>query len=197
VASALAGGGVGGTYIEASLLLSAVISGMAAACRQFVEAWARFADSPLNPVRISQPLLRQALASSGRSQEASAIAKIRPGFPFPRVVTEEEIDLDETEVQTALPSLQLKKIRQYSYPVIFYEQVRSSVVHESEIGDNVTPRPMANSGRTVSYENYCSTRRVHFHIPWLVEIARSIAASVDRQYSSLSIAAVNSWWVEG
>jgi hypothetical protein len=205
VASALAGGAVGGTYVEASLLLSAAISGMAAAlwpgisrdrCR-FVEAWVSFADSRLNPARISQPLLRQYLLSEGRAQEADAIEKLRPVVQRGRVVTGEEVDLDEAEVKAALPALQLEEIRRHSYPAIFYKQVRSPVVHEYEIGDKATRWPMSQRAQTVSYENQGSTRRIHFHVPWLVGIARSVAQSVDSQYSSLPIADVASWWVEG
>jgi len=75
-----------GSYPDACVLLSALISGIAADLwpgegfdrRRFVELWARFADPKLQPTRISVPLLRRSFQDAGRLADVTALEEARP-----------------------------------------------------------------------------------------------------------------------
>lgn len=86
VAIALNAGQCNGSYQEATLLLSGIVSGLAADIwcgkgidrRRFVEIWVQYADASLNPARISIPLLVGDLDRRRRTPEAEALRKSRP-----------------------------------------------------------------------------------------------------------------------
>lgn len=134
-----------GSYSDACVLLSALISGVAAELwpgegidrARFVELWVRYADSKLEPALVSVPLLRQQLRGEHREKDARVLETARPdmfGLGNSSLVLR-GCDVDMTEVQVAqlLPALGAKDIRAFSYPVLFYKHVRSNLVHEFKL----------------------------------------------------------------
>lgn len=216
IADQLAAGVLNGTCIEAYLLVSGVLSAMAAFVwpgdkkdrKRFVELWVRHADSGLRPDAISVPLLSQYLMRKGEDALAMKLESLRPELFGPgeedRVLTGPEVDVPEREVQAILGQFDVKTIRKFSYANIFYEEVRSFVVHELSLGGNVTSMPMATKPAPVSYSNLLvpgelpdSRREIFFHPQSIGEIARTIAERLDSIPIESSVADPPRWWLDG
>lgn len=207
----LAQGEAGGSYIDAYLLASATLSGLASHAwpgdgqdqKRFTEAWARFAGANLSPNRVSLPLLVRHLWEKGRGAEASALEGLRPqmfGLGYDcRVLTGDDVDLEDHLVRQACPQLTLREIRQFCYPVLFYREVRSYAVHEYQLGEQSTGWPMTREQAGVSYANMLndqggSVRQVHFHVPWLVELILSVAHGLDSALLQGPLIPPATWW---
>ena len=145
VAQALDEGACGGSYTEACILISGVISAMASyVCpgeqidrKRFVELWVRFSGGG-DAARVSVPLLIRGLVADGRLGEAQVVKRLQPemfgaGHDC-RVVTGDEIDADEQALLGACPTLDLAIVRRHAYPTVVYEHVRSKLVHEYGFG---------------------------------------------------------------
>jgi hypothetical protein len=215
LARRLAVGECGGTYDEAVLILSAVLSSLAATLwpgkgidrRRFVEVWARYASEDVNAMRISVPLLAQHLHSAGDQSCIASLAALRPeGFrDFPGtfellVVTGGDVDLSEVEVRRACPTLAVRTIRKFSYPRVFYENVRNGYVHE------YGPTPFASrypGGKSlapiVTYLNSASPpfRKIHFNIEWLCAVVEAVAEAVFPYCCGKSAPQAPPWWLDG
>lgn len=210
VAITLSEGGCGGSYYEATLLLSSIVSGIAADVwpgegidrKRFVELWVRYVNPALDALRISVPLLVTALDEQGKQVEAAALRKARPVAYTPgysaRVVVGSEVDATEAEVLATCPGLAVREVREFVYPNAFYRHVRSTLVHEYHLGESASARPMTPKEAGVSYVNIVTPphRQIHFHIPWLGEVIRSIAASVEPVIRSGPQAVPQAWWIE-
>lgn len=221
VAAALDEGACGGSYAEACILVAGVISSVASFIwpgeridrKRFVEAWARFADG--DAARISLPLLVRTLREAGRLDEAAALERVRPlmfgaGYGV-RVLTGDEVDAPETELVASCPTIDLPTLRRHSYPVLFYEHVRSKLVHEYELGDRASAWPMTTRKVGVSYTNQLRQaelegdvhvhgdhgvdRRIHFHMPWLVDLATQIACNADKALAAGPVVVPDPWWL--
>lgn len=214
VADALNRGECGGTYREACLIVSGALSAIAASAwpgrtgdrRRFVEAWVGHAGRLHPDARlISVPLLRTHLLRKRRLIEAEALDHARFGMFGAgndcRVLTGDEVDMEEAEVLAVCPALDRKTIREHSYATVFYEHVRCGLVHEGDLGENATPFPMTMRAVGVSYGNWVGRpRTIHFSVPWLAELARSVAASVDAAVAAASpdpLPTPRSWWIYG
>jgi hypothetical protein len=217
VADALCRGEAGGSYREAYLIISGVMSGLSAHLwpgdgrdrARFVEAWVRF-GSP-NAARTSLPLLVDRLYRD-RAADAERLEGLRPEMLGPgydcRIVTGDDIDASEEEVLARCPSLERRRVRRFSYPVIFYEQVRSQMVHEYRLGDRATAYPMTrHEDAGVSYSNSLremrhgdgvydlTTREVHFPVDWLISLTRQIARGIDTVAPDGGLAPPDVWWL--
>lgn len=211
IAITLNEGGCGGSYYEATLLLSSIVSGIAADVwpgegidrKRFIELWVRYADPALDAVRISVPLLVTALNEQGKQAEAAAFGMARPVAyalgQSTRVVVGTEVDASEAEVLAICPGLAVRELRGFAYPNAFYRHVRSTLVHEYHLGESASAQPMTPREAGVSYVNIITSpyRQIHFHIPWLGEVIRSIAASVEPVILSGPQAVPQAWWIEG
>jgi hypothetical protein len=222
VAEALAEGQCGGSYSDACILLSCMISGMAADLwrgegidkKRFIEVWARYADELLSPLLVSAPLLVGNLRRDKRLREAETIEALRPkglGAGYEDlVVTSADVDMSEHEVLAQCPQLTLWEVRAHSYPAAFYQHVRSTLVHEYHPGDFAATWSMTACEARVSYVNVADWsdesddydelseyRQIHYHIPWLIKLVRSIAICSDGALRSTPLPHPGSWWVEG
>lgn len=224
VAAQLNDGGCGGTYAEACLVIAGVMSGLSALVwpgtgidrARFVETWIRF-GVPTEPTtaRLSLPLLRHTLCD-GHEADADALERMRPGmFGFgysTRVVTGDEVDADEAEIAGTFPHLEKRLLRRHSYPAVFYEHVRSQLVHEYSFEGFATAYPMTSKPDPgVSYSNTtrmlygddgevmldASTREIHFHVDWLIRLAHAIARAVDQQVPNGGLPRPAAWWLHG
>lgn len=213
---ALSEGQCGGSYYEATLLLSGIMSGLAASVwsgdgidrRRLAELWARYADPTLLPLRVSLPLLVGALVTQGKSPEAQALREARretfgPGNQS-RVITGPEADAEESEVQCLCPSLSLTLIREFSYPNVFYRHLRSYLIHQYRLGRAATAWPMARRDAGVSYSNVLdrstpprSYRQIHFRAQWLAGVIRSVATAGEVDILSGPHPHPSTWWVDG
>lgn len=211
LARSLAAGLCGGSYADAMLILSSVLSSLASTLwpgkgkdrRRFVELWVRYAS--LHATRISVPLLAEHLDSVSDAKNVAALAAARPEafqqFPGPYflVVDGETVDLPEAEVQSACPSLHLKEIREFSYPNVFYRQVRSGYVHE------YGPTPFASQypggGETAPIITYLNRndrpfRRIHFSAEWLAAVVEGIAEQVYPVWCTRKAPPAPPWWLD-
>ena len=215
VAEALADGQCGGTYYEACILISSIISGLAAETwpgrnidrKRFIETWVRFADSSLipSPLLISTPILFEDLKKSGKNQQANLIKAKYPEIfgnsSQDRVITSINCDTSEAILNKICP---MPKIRYYSYPNIFYEHARSHLIHEYNLSKSVTTGvgldDEENSNVGIRYENILDLngirRQIHFSIPWLLKIIQSIAANMSNISESFPLEQPALWWIE-
>ena len=212
VASALNRGECGGTYLEASLIISGALSAIASFAwpgkgkdrRRIVEAWVNYSGRA-DAKRISVPLLRVYLLTNNRQAEAEALARARPDAFGPgqgcRVLTGDDVDLVEDEVAGLCPLLERKKIREHAYATLFYEHVRCGLVQEGELGESATTFPMTTRDSGVSYGNWIDRpRTIHFAVPWLIDLSRDVAAGVDAAIAGAApdpIAQPPLWWTSG
>ena len=171
MARRLGSGECGGEYSDACVLISALLSGIAADLfpgigmdrRRFVETWVRYGRADLRPSSISVPLLARRLRRKGKHAEAAAIEKLRPDSFGPgyasKVLIGDQVDVPEDVVLGACPTLTQKDVRDRSYPVVFYEHVRSTLVHEFHLDNRATWRPNGRSRGRSQLRQYAGERR--------------------------------------
>lgn len=111
--------------------------------------------------------------------------------------------MDEGEVVGVCPGLQLREIREFAYPNVFYEEVRCAMSHEYRLGTAATSHPMDEDEDQVSYANRQPRhgeppRLIHFHVPWIMAIVRSVAASSEAEIDSDAVRQPpQRWWTDG
>jgi hypothetical protein len=216
VSRRLAAGECGGSYGDAILILSAAISTVAADLFpgdridrvRFVEVWTRYADPVLNPVRISVPLLAQNLYESGDSANVQALQALRPNviFLFPAMVSTsvlnaEASDASEHEIQAVCPDLTITVIRRFSYPTLFYSEIRNGFVHQGRTSPFGSSHPSPSGNRTadISYTNVIEKpyRRIHFSVSYLGRMAESIASNAAPEIHLPRKPLPAVWWLDG
>jgi hypothetical protein len=220
VASGLDRGELGGSYLEACILISGVISAVASCVwpgdrgdrRRFIETWIRFSDLASGATKLSVPLLVTHLRTQGRSPEADALTRSRarmfgPGYDS-RVLSGDEVDADEAQVSRECPTLDRRTLREHSYAALFYAQVRCKLVHEYEMGGKASPWPMTMRETDISYVNRSVAppdvalpavhheRRIHFHVPWLLALSKRLAVNADAALVNGPIRKPSSWWID-
>jgi hypothetical protein len=214
--------GVGdGQYLDACLLVSGIISGIASFIwpgdkgdrRRFIETWVRFSDPDGDANRVSVPLLRARLQRQGKTAEVTAIDRARPNMfsagYMARVLRGHEVDAHEAILRGDFPSLDPHLLRLASYPTIFYEHVRCKAVHEGELDGLAAQFPMArHPDARVSYVNrtvvnmggpvpeHERDRRIFFHLPWLTEVTRTMARNADAALKKGPVEKPATWWID-
>jgi hypothetical protein len=222
LAVALANGHVpGGDYTDANLVVAALVSGMAADLwpgdgidrRRFLELWAREADPVFKGNLISVPLLYAELSKRAlrpkdpdlaAADAATRLSAARPGLLEieTRVLAGHEVDMEEGEVLTLCsPALTPRDVREFSYPAIYYGQVRSAASHEYQLGSGATAHPMRLDA-DVSYSNRKvdgrAVRLIYFDLLWLWRVVRSIATAVKGEIDwGKKRERPKEWWVFG
>jgi len=229
VANALAQGQAGGGYLEAYLIVSSLISGLAAVAwpgrgkdhKRFVELLAHYAVTATSACRVSIPFLLRSRRRSGHTQDVAALEQLRSGLVGfahdDRIVTGDEVDCTEVEARTACPSLDLSELRKSSYASILYEHVRCGVVHEYQLSNEATSRPMSSRTADVSYSNMLvldrpvdtrsihdggrrmgtTLRQIHFSLGWLTTLVLSAASGLDAATPGPPFADPQTWWLQG
>lgn len=195
-----------GSYPDSVLLMSAVINAISAELwpgkridkKRFVELLVILSPATPSPTTISVPLLIQNLDNEKYSNEISAIREKYLDFCNSRVLLGEDVDISENDIVRLCPNLKLNQIRESSYANIFYEEVRSSYVHEYRAGGKSDSSPMtASKNAKVSYTNTINEeRRIHFHISWLSEVALLAAKSAD-SLQETPLSTPSRWWIQG
>lgn len=182
-------GECGGSYSDACVLLSTLISGMAAELwpgrdkdkARFVEVWVRYSSPSVKATMISVPILQRFLRKRSRRTETSTLERMRPEAFGPgewtRVLAGPDVDATEAEVKMWCPALDVTELREHSYPSIFYKNVRSNLVHEHRLSPEAASVPMTRRAAGVSYVNRADSdeplsarRLIHFHFDWLAQV---------------------------
>jgi len=214
----LSNGECNGSYSDGCVLLSAMLSGIAAELWpgtdridrvRFVELWVRYCDAELSATLVSVPFLRQFLRRSERWEEVHALENARPDMfglgHGTRVLRGGEVDMTEAELLALPIHLTRKEVRTYSYPAVFYKDVRSNLAHEYKLSDEASSHFATRLKANVSYVNRhdpdeaeLSRRLIHFHADWLADVARSIAANVAELVETYKqLPRPNDWWLDG
>jgi hypothetical protein len=142
VAEALNNGNCGGSYSDACIIVGAAMSGIAAELWpgervdrvRFVELWVRFGQDVPDACHISVPLLVDYLRQKQRLAEAETLERAHPQMyglgHETRIVLGHEIDRPDHELAPLCRNLTLSDLRWFSYPAVFYREIRSGLVHE-------------------------------------------------------------------
>lgn len=214
LARRLGNGDCGGTYSDACILTAALLSGISADLwpgtgrdrRRFVELWVQYAPAALAPSNVSVPLLVRRLRDSGRHNEADQVSRVRPRAFGPgrdaKVLVSDDVDVAEGDIIAACSTLSLKDVRARSYPVVFYEHIRSTLIHEYHLDNVAVGVPMTERhAAAISYSNISAghgiERRIHFHLDWLLELAAGIADSAKLDITKRPLEAPGRWWIQG
>jgi hypothetical protein len=209
----------GGSYAEAMLILSSVLSGVATDLwpgegkdrKRFVELWAKYADMALRPNLVSVPLLLNHLHDSGEENLAQKVRATRPEAhylpdkPSMQIVTGKHVDQSEAVLSSLDPRLTAKKLRSYSYGNLFYKHVRSGYTHEGHPTDFASRYPMAEEPAPISYVNIVryvdneirSRRLIYFSAVWVADLVESVSNSAEPLLHSLPLQEPKSWWIDG
>ena len=122
----------------------------------------------------------------------------------PRVVTGDEVDMNEAHVIEMCPALRIEEVRRFSYANLLYREVRSSYAHEYGPGVRSCQWPMTSKeGAHVSYVNrlvhdndrLTQIRLIHFHAEWLADIAVSVAENLSEKPTPVRRPEL--WWTAG
>jgi hypothetical protein len=203
-------GECGGGYSDAVIILVSVVSGIASRTwpgknkdrKRFVETLVRFCPSDLNLSQISIPLLIQNL----NEENNSSATQLRSSFNLygsDCVITGREIDKSEIDVLTVAPNLSVKKVRDYSYANLLYQEMRSGLVHEYRPTDKASTYPMSDSGEDVSYVNVANLesmeiyRQIYFEYDWLEKVLDALHNSISSIWQKNPLSDPENWWIEG
>ena len=216
VAKRLNEGECGGSYGDAMLILSAILSGLAADLwpgkrkdrHRFVELWATHARPDLNPNLISVPLLLEDLQKSGDTALVNKLSAIYPEAFSRKInllsVTGEQVDRTEEELMSLDSKLASKDLRHFSYGDVFYKHVRSGYTHEYHTTDSAIPFPMTSEPTPVSYVPVLvkqpqpqTQRRIYFDVAWVAKLVESVSDSVTPLMHQEPLAEPTSWWIDG
>jgi hypothetical protein len=213
LAERLAAGECGGSSAEAILILSSLISGIAADLwpgtridrHRFVELWSLYSDPSQCGNLISVPLLIDDLeraknfALADRLREQNADAFSPRGLPDTRVVTGEDVDLFEADLASLVPELPVSDLRKFSYGNVFYVQFRSGYVHEYQVGTHGEAVVMSTTRSSITYGNFFEPphRRINFEIAWLAELTRMVVSRARPEWYHRPLQQPQKWWLDG
>jgi hypothetical protein len=174
--------------------------------KRFVEFWVTYADPALQSTKISVPLLADDLFLRGQAQAVASLKVLRPEalryFPDEfdgLVLTGDTADASENEVEACCQGLPLHLIRRWSYPAVFYREVRCGYVHELNPTDQASRLPGGRSAAPVSYLNSVRRpfRRIHFNIEWICLIIEGMARRAYDDWQRDSSRCALRWWLDG
>lgn len=208
IATRLYEGECDGSYAEAVLIISASISAMAAAVwpgdridkKRFVEIAKAYCDPSLKTTHISIPLLIEWLSQANKCKEATALRGKFMDYDQTRVLRGMDTDRSEKEILSVCPNLEVKDIRRHCYASVFYDEVRSSFVHEYKASKKTDSWAVAaTDDLEISYGNWRNAphRHIHFPIKWMASVAKSIAERVDYTMTQSIPTRPSIWWISG
>jgi hypothetical protein len=223
LARALARGECDGRYEDAILILSSVVSTFAAHfwpavskdapkkrrvldSKRFIECWVTYSE-PAGK-KISVPLLAEALYLGGYNRFLNGLRRLRPELlnNFPEkfdgfVFWGDTADASESEIIECCPGIALTEVRRWSYPAVFYREVRSGYVHELYPTERASRYPSASGrlGAAVTYLNSIDRpfRRIHFDIEWLCTVIEAMAHTAYADWKRNGSRCALRWWIDG
>lgn len=180
-------------YSDKMLILTAVLTACAALRwprapdkKRFVELLVMHSPSDLHCDRVSTA----ALVQSGLIDEKETPWGV-PGYATRNFLGDDEfqgrtIDVPLKESIVRYPKISEGDLKKNSYAALIYERLRCAYAHEYVIGSNNIEVPASEFGTKVSYigrflssEDDDIRRMTHFHLEYLIELARFHAGSVS------------------
>ena len=174
--------------------------------KRFVEFWATYANPAQGSLKVAVPLLAEYLHEFEDNVSLANLKRLRPVelryFPEELdgvVAIGDTVDASLVEVESACPLLSRREIRKWSYPAVFYREVRSGFVHELNPTPSSSHIPADTSGSAVTYRNCVSRpfRRIHFAVDWLCEVVEGMAERVYLDWLRGGARCGRAWWLDG
>jgi hypothetical protein len=205
-------GACGGSYGDAVLILSAILSSLAAGLwpgegkdrRRFVEIWAAYSAPDLKPNLISVPRLLASLEKEGHHDLVKKVRSTHPRAFTPYkidtlVVTGEDVDKTEDKLVALVPELDAWQLRKFSYGDVFYRNVRSGYIHLYRLKEYAREYSMADKTGSISYVNVNNLpyRPIYFPISWVADLVESVLTRVTSSGGKQPLPNPQSWWVDG
>jgi len=143
---------------------------------------------------------------TGDLSTVALIRRLRPdiGSEFPAapdalVLHGYRVDASEQEVLSAIPTLTLEKVRKFSYPNLFYSEIRSGFVHEGDTTSLGSSHPGGTRTADISYMNVIEKpyRRIHFSVEWLCKVAEAIGRNCASDFYLPRNPLPVAWWLDG
>jgi hypothetical protein len=194
-------GAGGGGYSEAALVVSSILTALAAEVWpgrgvdkvRFIELLVRHTNCSPSLDTVSVPLLVQRLNKDNNSAAATLASKFLP-VSGSRVVTSIDVDALPADLLDLAPQIGHQLTREHSYACLLYSELRSAYAHEYRPGARADSWPMTSlQGQSISYVNRIDERLIHFHIEWLTQLAVRVAATIDSM--SLPLQRPSKWWI--
>lgn len=214
------------TYGDAILILTAVISALAAQCwpgrnidaPRFTQLLAGYAPETLT---ISVPLLMKSFESSNKADLATKLNGHFDRFaPWRTIPIGHSVDLSENDVELLLGDSSFRQeIRKHSYAYLLYDELRCSYSHEFKPGPRIEVHRPTRLHREpcVSYQPYSPgnpawseiplepyINLIHFDLPWIGEVLRKCSSAVDsieerldKNRKHLPLKLPKTWWIKG
>lgn len=205
IAKKLNNGLIGGSYYEAILIASSIISNTAQLLwpgdkidrKRFVELLIHYSDGKNVFSHISIPLLFESKILT-KEQEKIIFNEYRQKS-FALVLTGKEIDVPEHYITTQFPDINLKELRKYSYADIFYKYFRTPIVHEYGLAKYAAAYPQTTQDSFVSYINNVNFpyRRINFNFDRIAKVVEFIALEVSSIIRTIPLQLPEKWWVDG
>lgn len=209
------------TYGDAILILTAVVSALAAQCwpgKARGNDRGRFTqllvDHTPETRTISVPLLMKHFESSKRADLAKKLeGHFNRCVPWGTIPLGHEVDLSEKDVEHLLGCSSCRsEVRKHSYAHLLYEELRCSYSHEFKPGPRIeVHRPTKlHLEPCVSYQPYSPgnpawseiplepyINLIHFDLPWIGEVLRKCSSAVDKAAKRLPRKPPKGWWIDG
>jgi len=205
IAKKLNNGEIGGSYFEAILIVSSILSATASILwpgenidrKRFVELLIRYNQTDDDFSNISLPILNESRILT--KEQEHKILKEYNTKSFSQIFTGNEIDIPEHIICALCPDIDLKKLREYSYANIFYKYIRSTIVHEYSVSPFASTHPMTQRNTFVSYNNNLNHpyRRICFHFNNIINVTESIATEIALIIDNTPLNKPKEWWLDG
>ncbi len=188
--------------ISLPLLIESMFARAAAHERDYEQALRAEANArrPEDARRAGDDSMRASADARRTTAQARALQRLRPRVFRPSnsclAISGDDVDVGEDEVLARCPGLGRRHVRQFSYPVVFYEHVRSQMVHEYQLGHRAAAYPTSTRASAgVSYSNINGKRNILFPVDWLISLTRTIARGIDSTAPDGRLPTPEAWWV--
>jgi hypothetical protein len=90
-------------------------------------------------------------------------------------------------------------VRRWSYPAVFYRDVRSGFDHELNPTQFASHNRAGKSGAGVTYRNDAARpyRRIHFDVEWLCAVVERMAERAYPDWLRHNWRCALVWWIDG
>lgn len=198
----------GGSFYDALLIILSVLSATSSNLwkdkkidkKRFVELLIRYNTTEYDFSDISIFIMHQ--------KEPDFLSKEQHNYFFnkcnfldTKIYTGSDVDVKEADVLFQWPKIKLKELRKFSYASLFYDEIRSFLIHEYSVSDFASIYPMSQRNVFVSYvnclHNKCEVRhQICFHFDILLNIVKNIAQNVAT-IDKLPLELPQKWWIDG
>lgn len=215
IADALASGKLDAGYSEATIILLALLSGIAGLLwpgkgldrKRFSELLVTHTPPDLQLRYISTVMFVQEFVDSTDARLKHAAETIEKKYlPLydTLIITGDDADGTESVLIQECPDLTPADIREFSYANLLYREIRCGLMHEYSLGSFATEHPMTDRNANISYANVVHRgppqelyKQIHFHFDWIKRVVSSVADSVTGIENTLPISKPATWWLDG